>query len=55
MASSVDVDEPNRAERREAPSAPYVISSSLTDIVLGWDYVGKEQLVSGSNTEMKTS
>eukprot|EP00913_Durusdinium_trenchii_P023139 g21720.t1 len=29
----------------QAPSAPYVISSSLTDIVLGWDYVGKEQLL----------
>lgn len=26
----------------EAPSAPYVITSSATDITLGWDYVGKD-------------
>jgi len=26
----------------EAPASPYVISSSLTDITLGWDFVGKD-------------
>ena len=26
----------------QAPSAPYVITSSATDITLGWDYVGKD-------------